>query len=57
LFRFVDAGRPQKQAGGEYLLSYTVGGKGVTAVIKPSGGDLFDKTVFRQLKAPQNMMK
>lgn len=52
IFRFVDAGRPQKQAGGEYNLAYSLGGKSVTATIKPSGGDLFDKTIFRQLKAP-----
>jgi type VI secretion system protein ImpL len=57
LFRFVDAGRPQKQAGGEYLLTYSLGGKSVTATVKPSGGDLFDKNIFRQLKAPQNLLK
>jgi hypothetical protein len=57
LFRFVDAGRPQKQAGGEYLLSYSVGGKTIAATIKPTGGDLFDKNIFRQLKAPQSFLK
>ena len=57
LFRFVDAGSPQKQPSGEYLLTYSLGGKKVTAVVKPSGGDLFDKTIFRQLKAPQNFLK
>ena len=57
LFRFVDAGRPQKQSGGEYLLTYSVGGRPLAATIKPSGGDLFDKTLFRQLKAPQNFIK
>lgn len=57
LFKFVDAGHPQKQPGGEYSLSYSVGGKSVSASIKPSGGDLFDKTVFKQLRAPQTLMK
>lgn len=57
LFRFVDAGKPQKQAGGEYLLTYTVGGKAVSATIKSTGGDLFDKSIFRQLKAPQSFLK
>jgi len=57
LFRFVDAGRPQKQSGGEYLLSYSLGGRPVSANIKPSGGDLFDKDIFRQVKAPQNFLK
>jgi type VI secretion system protein ImpL len=57
LFRFVDAGRPQKQAGGEYLMSYSAGGKSFTATIKPSGGDPFDKSLFRNLKAPQTILK
>jgi type VI secretion system protein ImpL len=57
LFRFVDAGGPEKQPGGEYLLKYTVGGKSVTATIKASGGDLFNKNMFRQAKAPQNFLK
>jgi type VI protein secretion system component VasK len=57
LFKFVDAGKPAKQAGGDYQLTYSLGGKSVTAVIKPSGGDLFDKNVFKQFKAPQNAVK
>ncbi|HJS50703.1 MAG TPA: type VI secretion IcmF C-terminal domain-containing protein, partial [Pyrinomonadaceae bacterium] len=57
LFRFVDASRPQKQPGGEYLLTFSVGGKPVTATIKSSGGDLFDKTIFRQVRIPQNFLK
>ncbi len=57
LFRFVDAGGAAKQANGEYLLNYSVGGKSVSATIKPSGVDLFDKNVFRQAKAPQTFLK
>lgn len=57
LFRFVDASNPQKQAGGEYQLSFSVSGKAVTATIKPSGGDLFDKNTFRAAKAPQTFFK
>ena len=57
LFRFIDKGAPQKQPDGKYLLSFDIGGKKVTAVVKPSGGDLFDKTIFRSLKAPQNILK
>ena len=57
LFRFIDKGVPQKQPDGKYLLSYDIGGKKVTAFVKPSGGDLFDKTIFRSLKAPQNILK
>jgi len=57
LFRFVDAGNPQKGAGGEYTLTYSVGGKSLSATIKPSGGDPFDKSLFRNLKAPQTVVK
>jgi type VI protein secretion system component VasK len=56
LFKFVDAGKPQKQ-GTDYQLTYNLGGKTITAVIKPSGGDLFDKNVFKAFKAPQNFLK
>lgn len=57
IFRFVDAGKPQRQPGGEYNLSYNLGGKSVSATIKPSGGDLFDKTIFKQVKAPDAFIK
>ncbi len=57
LFRFVDRGGPVKQPGGEYLLKYSISGKSVTATIKASGGDLFDKNMFRRLRAPQNFIK
>ncbi len=57
VFRFVDAGRPQKQPSGEYSLSYSVSGKTVSGTIKPSGGDLFDKTIFRKVKAPDAFIK
>ena len=57
LFRFVDAGGAAKQPTGEYLLNYTVGGKSVAATIKTSGGDLFDKNIFKQVKAPANFLK
>jgi len=57
LFKFVDAGKPQKQPGGEYLLTYSLGGKPVSATIKANGGDLFDKQLFRQMRAPQTFIK
>ena len=57
LFRFVDAGSPQKQPGGEYVLTYDLGGKKVAATVKPMGGDLFDKSIFRSMKAPPNILK
>lgn len=57
LFKFVDDGGAQKQPSGEYALRYTVNGKAVTATIKASGGDPFNKNLFRQVKAPQNFLK
>ena len=57
LFRFVDAGNPAKQPSGEYSLTYSVAGKPLSATIKPSGGDPFDKALFRNLKAPQSIVK
>ncbi|MEP7075304.1 MAG: type VI secretion system membrane subunit TssM [Acidobacteriota bacterium] len=57
LFHFVEKGNAVKQPSGEYLLTYSGGGKTVTATIKPNGGDLFDKNIFKQLKAPQTFLK
>ncbi len=57
LFRFVNDGKPQKQPGGEYSLSYSVGGKAVSATIKANGGDLFDRTMFSKIKAPATAVK
>ena len=57
LFRFFNAGSPQKTPTGEWTLSYAPGGKSVTVIIKPSGGDLFDKELFRSVRAPQTLLK
>ena len=54
LFRFVDSSNPQKQPGGEYLLTFSTGGKTVNATIK---GDIFDKELFRKVKAPASFLK
>ncbi|MEO6588117.1 MAG: type VI secretion system membrane subunit TssM [Pyrinomonadaceae bacterium] len=56
LFRFVAAGSPNRQAGGEYLLNYKFAGKTVNATVKPSGEDLFDRNIFSALKAPENIL-
>jgi type VI secretion system protein ImpL len=57
LFKFFDAGQPQKQSSGEYSLTYKLGGKTVSATVKPSGGDLFDKTMFRNVHAPDKLLR
>lgn len=57
LFRFVDASKPQPQGGGLYTLTITVGKTSVSASIKSSGEDLFDKSVFKQIRVPQTFVK
>lgn len=57
LFKFFDAGNPQKQESGEYNLNYSIGGKSVTAKVKPAGGDLFDRQIFTSMRAPENIFK
>jgi type VI secretion system protein ImpL len=57
LFKFFEAGAPKKQPGGEYLLTYKLGTKVVTATVKPTGGDLFDRSFFTSARAPQNVVK
>lgn len=57
LFKFVAAGSPSKQPGGEYLLTYKFGGKTVSATVKPAGEDLFDRSIFSALKAPENILE
>ena len=57
LFKFFDTGNPQKQESGEYNLTYSFGGKSVTAKVKPTGGDLFDRSLFTVVRAPENIFK
>ncbi|MFL6466425.1 MAG: type VI secretion system membrane subunit TssM [Pyrinomonadaceae bacterium] len=57
LFKFVEASKPQKLEGGVYQLSFTVGGKQVTATIKSKGENVFDKAIFEQVRVPQTFLK
>ncbi len=57
LFKFFDAGSHNKEPGGEYTLTYSLGGKTVKAVVKPTGGDLFDRNTFKSVKAPDSFMQ
>lgn len=57
LFRFFNEGAPQPQSNA-YVLTYKTGGKTVTVVITTSGGDLFDKNIFKSLRdVPQSILK
>ena len=56
LFRFFDASNPQKQDN-SYSLSYKLkSGKSLTAKITPSGGDQFNKDLYK-LRAPKTILK
>jgi type VI secretion system protein ImpL len=57
LFKFFYDGKPEKQSSGEYKLSYPLGNKTVTAFIKPTGGDPFDRNLFKSVRAPQSILK
>ena len=57
LFRFFNDGSPKKEATGDYTLTYTLGGKTVTANVKPSGGDLFDSALFKSARAPEKLLQ
>jgi type VI protein secretion system component VasK len=57
LFRFVEASKPQKQPGGVYGLTITAGKTSVSATIKSSGEDLFDRAFFKQIRVPQTFLK
>jgi type VI secretion system protein ImpL len=53
LFRFFNEGAPQQQSN-SYILTY----KNVSVVITPSGGDLFDKNIFKALRdIPSGVLK
>lgn len=56
LFKMIEAGSPQKSAG-DYVLTYKIGGKAVAATVRPTGGDLFDRAIFKGLRAPDKMLK
>ncbi len=57
LFKFFEAGSPKKNLSGEYVLTYRLGNKTVKASIRPTGGDLFDRNIFRSVRAPQNILR
>lgn len=56
LFKFFDAGSPSNTGNG-YKLTYGYKGKTNTILIRPDGGDLFDKRIFTSVKAPQSIYK
>ncbi len=56
LFKFVDAGSKEK-TGDEYALNYKLGDKTIKATIKPQGGNLFERSIFKDVKAPQTIIE
>lgn len=58
LLHFFDrgGGASTKQPDGKYVLSFKIRGKTVTAVITPTGGDLFDRNMFAPVQAPETII-
>lgn len=56
LFKFFQKGSPQK-SGTDYVCNYKLGSKTISITFKPTGGDLFDRSVFTSSRAPQNIFK
>ncbi|MEO8071614.1 MAG: type VI secretion system membrane subunit TssM [Acidobacteriota bacterium] len=57
LFKFFNSASSNKEPSGEYVLNFKIGGKTATAIIKPGGGDLFNKDLFKSVRAPEKLLK
>lgn len=57
LFKFFYSAASTKEPSGEYTVNFKIGGKTATAIIKPGGGDLFNKDLFRSVRAPEKLLK
>ncbi|MEZ5428864.1 MAG: type VI secretion system membrane subunit TssM [Pyrinomonadaceae bacterium] len=58
LFRFFDKGNPpQNQENGEHQLTYSFGGKTVKATVNSSGLDVFNRSLFTSVRAPESIFK
>ncbi len=57
LFKFFNSSSTKKEDSGEYILNFKIGSKTATASVKPGGGDLFNKDLFKSVRAPQNLLK
>ena len=57
LFKFFNSASSSKEPSGEYVLNFKIGGKTATAIIKPGGGDLFNRDLFKSVRAPEKLLK
>ncbi len=57
LFKFFNSATSNKEPSGEYTLNFKIGSKTATAIIKPGGGDLFNKELFKSVRAPEKVLK
>ena len=57
LFKFFNSASSSKEPSGEYVLNFKIGGKTATAIIKPGGGDLFNRDLFKSARAPEKLLK
>lgn len=57
LFRFFESASAKTKEGDTYTLTYKLGEKTVKITIKPQGGDLFERSIFTNVKAPPTIIE
>ena len=57
LFNFFDAASSKTKTEGGYDLTYTRNGKSVNIQIRPTGGDPFDRALFKSVRAPEKILQ
>ena len=57
VFRLLENGGAQKKESGEYVLNLKVGNKIAVVTIRPTGGDIFNREIFRSVRTPQSILK
>lgn len=57
LFNFFDAASSKVKSDAGYDLVYSRGGKSVKIQIRPTGGDPFDRSLFKSVRAPEKILQ
>jgi type VI protein secretion system component VasK len=57
VFRLIENGGALKKESGEYVLNLKVGNKNAIVTIRPTGGDIFNREIFRSVRAPQQILR
>jgi type VI protein secretion system component VasK len=57
LFNFFDAATSKVKSDSGYDLTYSRNGQSVKIQIRPTGGDPFDRTLFKSIRAPEKILQ